>query len=360
MANLTPTNLLAGLSVLTEKYQGAEWRMPDTAALSTAYTAQKANPDLQSLRTREDRTVNYDFPIRKSSSSGTARAALHTGSRTDSLRTALSWQSYTETFSISEKQLDNNTISYENAFAKGVQSCVFNLLKRFDDWFIAQLIADKTQINVGGVRGTWDSTNYNMKLDADQQDYWKEQIEANMGNNEYGTELTIIADSLSFIDMVRSLNQGQMNATNLSYQFGSGEIIKTTKTLLSGFNGSAIAFPSELVGLVPWIPKQNRKPLDPEKAMTVNGDFGSITVPVVNDKGQVIYSLDFAISMYTTRSDTSASNGNAQDLLSQIEVSHDFAYFSAPLSTFRSTGSFAGKTDGIVYSYGLNNVQAIN
>lgn len=359
MSNLTPTNLLAGLSLLTEKYQGAEWRMPDTAALSAAYTAQKANPDLVSLRTREDRTVNYDFPIRKSSSSGTARAALHTGSRTDSLRTALSWQSYTETFSISEKQLDNNTISYEDAFAKGVKSCIYNLLKRFDDWFIAQLLADKTQINVNGVRATWDSVNYNLKIDASEKDYWKEQIEANMGNEEYNSELTIIADSLAFIDMTRSLNQGQMNSTNLSYQFGTGEIIKTSKTLLSGFNGSAIAFPSELVGLVPWIPKQNRKPLDLEKAMTVNGDFGSISIPVINDKGQAMYSLDFAISMYTTRADTSASNGNAQDLLSQVEISHDFAYLSAPLSTFRATGDFAGKTDSIVHSYGLVSAEEI-
>lgn len=353
MANLTPTNLLAGLSVVNEKYQGAEWRPPDTAALSTAYVGAKANPDLASLRTREDRTVNYDFPIRKSAGSATERIYNHAGGRTDSLRTALSWQSYTETFSISEKQLDNNTIGYDEVFAKGVKSSIFNLMKRFDDWFIAQLLAARTQQNVGGVRGTWDGTNYNIKLNADQKDYWKEQIEANMANNEFNMELTIIADSLAFSDMTRSLNQGQMNATNLSYQFGSGEIVKSSKTILDAStfgttpDGSAIAFPMELVGLVPWIPKQNRKPLDVEKAMSYNGDKGSISVPVLNDKGQAMYTLDFAISMYSERADTSASNGSKQDILSQVELSLDMAFFDAPLSTFFGSGA------SVVHTYGL-------
>lgn len=356
MANLTPTNLLAGLSVVNEKYQGAEWRAPDTAALSTAYTAEKANPNLAELRKREDRTVNYDFPIRKASSGGVERVYNFTGNRMDSLRTALSWQTYTETFSISEKQLDNNTISYEQTFANGVKTSVFNLMKRFDDWFIAQLLADATQINVGGIRGTWNSTDYIMEIQADQKDYWKEQIEANMNNNEYRGQLTVLADAISFVDMVRSLNQGEMNSTNLSYQFGSGELIKTSKSLLTDYDGSAIAFPSELVGVVPWIPKQNRKPLNPEKAMSYNGDKGSISVPILNDKGQVMFSIDAAIAMYTERADTSSANGSKQDLLSQVEISWDMAYLSAPLSTFRATGDFAGKTDSVVYTYGLGTV----
>lgn len=353
MANLTPTNLLAGLSVVNEKYQGGEWRPPDTAALSTAYTAEKSNPEIMALRTREDRTVNYDFPIRSSVGSATSRLYNHTGNRGDSVRTALSWQTYAETFSISEKQLDNNTISYEMEFAKRMKSHVFNLMKRFDDWFIAQLVAGKTQINVGGVRGDFNLTDDVLELDANQQDYWKEQIEANLANNEFNSELTVVADSLAFMDMTRSLNQGEMNSTNLSYQFGSGQIVKSSKTLLSGYNGSAFAFPTELVGVVPWIPKQNRKPLDPEKAMSYNGDKGTIQVPIMNDKGQVMYTLDVAISMYTERADTSASNGSAQDLLSQVELSLDMAYFPAPLSSLRATGDFAGKTDSVVYGFGL-------
>lgn len=354
MANLTPTNLLAAIARVTEKYTKAEFRMPDTAALATAYIGEKTEPSLAAMRTREDRATNYDFPIRKADDSLTERLALHTGSRTDSLRTALTWQSFVDAFSISMKQLDNNTISFEEAFAKGVQSCVMNNLKKADDWFIAQLLADKTQINVGGVRGTWDSVNYNMNLDQLQKDYWKEQIEANLGNNEYNTELMIIADSLAHIDMTRSLNQGTGNSVNLGYQFGGGSIVKTSKTILSGFDGSSIAFPMDHAGVFQWIPKQNRKPIDRVKAISSEvGDFGSISIPVVDDKGNVVYTIDAAMSMYAKRADTSAANGNKQDVLYQIEISWDMAYLSAPLSAFRATGGFAGKTDSTIYTFGL-------
>lgn len=354
MANLTPTNLLSAIARVSEAYNSAEFRMPDTAALATAYIGEKTNPSLAEMRKREDRATYYDFPIRKADGGASDRAALHTFGRTDSLRTQLTWESFVDGFSISMKQLDNNTISFEEAFAKGVRSCVMNNMKKADDWFIAQLLADKTQINVGGVRGTWDPVNYDMKLDNNQQDYWKEQIEANMGNNEHNGELMIIADALAHIDMTRSLNQGSGNSVNLGYQFGGGMITKTSKTLLSGFDGSAIAFPMDHAGVFQWIPKQNRKPLDETKAISSEvGDFGSMQIPILDDKGNVAYTIDAAMSMYAKRTDTSASNGNAQDVLYQVEISWDMAYLSAPLSSFRATGDFAGKTDSVIYTFGL-------
>jgi hypothetical protein len=226
-----------------------------------------------------------------------------------------------------------------------------NNLKKADNWFIAQLLADKTQINVGGVRGTWDATNYNLEINADQKDYWKEQVDANMGNNEYNSELMIIADSLAWVDMTRS---GQQNATNLGYQFGGGEIVKTSKSILTGYDGSAIAFPMEQAGLFQWIPKQNRGALSMDKATSSEvGSFGNIQVPVMDDSGNVKYTIDAAMSMYAKRTDTSGANGNEQDVLYQIELSWDMAYMSAPLSTFRATDAFAGKTDSVIYTYGL-------
>jgi len=328
--------------------------MPDTAALSTAYIGEKTNPSLAEMRKREDRATYYDFPIRKADGGSTDRTALHTGGRSDSNREQLVWESFVDTFSISEKMLDNNTISFDETFAKGIKSCVMNNIKKADDWFIAQLIADKTQINVGGVRGDWNSIDYNMELFAAQKDYWKEQIEANLSNNEYNSELLIIADSLAFADMIRSLNQGSGNAVNLGYQFGGGEIVKTSKSIISGYDGSALAMPMDQVGVFQWIPPLNRKSLSLEKASSSKvGDFGNIQIPIPDDKGNVKYTIDAAMSMYAERADTSGDNGSEQDILYQIEVSWDMAYMSAPLSDFRATGDFAGKTDSVVYSFGL-------
>ena len=354
MANFTPTNLLSGIAKVTEGYLNAEFRQPDTAAMALMYIGEKTNPDLSSLRTREDRATYYDFPIRKADGGKTARAALHTGNRTDSLRTQVTWKTVVDTFSISMKQLDNNTISFDEAFAKSMRSCINNNLKTADDWVLAQLLADLTQINVNGVRADWNATDYVLELYNTQQDYWKEQIDANLGNNEYNNQIVILADSLSYIDMTRSLNQGSGNAVNLGYQFSSGEIVKTSKSILSGYNGSALAFPMDMVGLFQWIPKQNRKALDMEKAMSTSiGDFGMISIPIIDDKGNTKYTIDAAISIYSARTDTSSYNGNAQDVLYQVELSWDIAYMSAPLSTFRASGDFAGKIDSVVYAYGL-------
>jgi hypothetical protein len=77
MANLTETNLLSAIALVTDKYQSSEWRMPDTAALSTAYIGEKTNPSLAEMRKREDRATYYDFPIRKTDGGATDRTALH-------------------------------------------------------------------------------------------------------------------------------------------------------------------------------------------------------------------------------------------------------------------------------------------
>lgn len=179
-------------------------------------------------------------------------------------------------------------------------------------------------------------------------------IEANLANNDYNDPIVALVDSLAYIDAMKAMNQGTGNSTNLAWQFGNTSLVKTSKSLYSGYNGSAIAFPANSVALTTWIPKQNRKPIDENKAMTVNGDVGTIAVPIYDQAGNVIYSIDAAISMYTKRADTSAANGNKQDLLTEIEISWDYAYASAPLSAARATGAFAGKTDSTVYAFGVN------
>jgi hypothetical protein len=355
MANFTPTNLLSGIAKVSEKYLNGEWRMPNTAALSTAFLGEKTMPSLAALRTREDRATYYDFPIRKAAGTATERLYNHTGNRTDSLRTQLAWKTVVDTFSISEKQLDNNSFSFDEAFAYGLKSCIFNNLVAADDWYITQLLANVTQINHGGVRGIFNTDSDIMELDSDQINYWKEQIEANLNNNDFMGEKLVIADSLAFMDMVRSLNQGAGNATNLAYQFGSGNIVPTSKTLYSGYNGSALAMPADMSGLFFWIPKQNRKPLDEDKALSYNGDKGTIQVPVVDDKGNVAYNIDAAIHMYAQRADTSTSseNGSKQDIEIEVEVSWDMGFMAAPLSSLRATDDWAGKTDSVIYSFGL-------
>lgn len=349
MANMTPTNLLDGIAKVTDRLNQPEFRMPSTAAVSTAYIGDLLDTPMSSLRTREDRKTYFDWVVNKADEGATERLYNHSGGRMDANRSQITWGSVVDTFSISEKQLDNNSFSYEEVFAKGVLNSIRNNLSKFDIAFLALLLADKTQVNGAdlGARGAFNATDDVFELAADEQDYWVQLIEAVLNDNDYNQELIVLADSLSHIDMMRAMNQGAGNDTNLFWQFGNSKLVKTNRSLLTGYNGSAIAVPANMIGLFPWIPVQNRKAIDIEKAMTYNGDKGSISVPIFDSKGNVVYNIDAAISMYSARADTSASNGSKQDILTEVEISWDYAYMSAPLSN---------TNESVVYAFGLKSI----
>lgn len=350
MANFTPSNLVKGQAIFNSKYLSGEWRMPDTAALSVAYQGAKANPLLSELRKREDRLVSAFLPIRKTKAAATERLFNHTGTRGDSLEVPVTWETSIDTFSISLKQNDNNVISFDENWASQMQNSVFNVLSDADTKFIANLTADRTQQNVEGTIGAFDGTDFVLENPATNDQYFFQEIRANMNQNLYKGQLLAIADSIAAIKASRNIQQGQGNATNLGWQFENMTIAQSTSAILSGltdtYAGAALAFPMDLAGIVPWIPKQNRKPLDPVAMMSVNGDFGSIQVPVLDNEGRTIYNLDLAVHAYAEKADTSAANGSKQDVLIQVEVSLDTAYISAPLSDYR------GANDSVVYGFG--------
>ena len=352
MANFTPSNLVAGQALFNEKYKSGEWRLPDTAVLASMYAGQKANPALAALRKREDRSVYGYLPIRRAKGTATERLYNHTGNRGDSQQVTLSWNSIVETFSISIKQNDNNIISFEENYAAQLQSAVNNVMERQESAMLALLIADRTEINKGNIQGTWNSTDNVMEINADKEDRFYQNIRTSMKNNLFRNNLMVIADSLAYMNADFSSSQGDANATNLGFQFNGMQIAMTTNTIDDDYEGAALAFPMDLAGIVPWIPVQNRKTLDPRLAVSYIGDFGSIKVPVYDDKGSVAYELDLAIHSYAERADASSSNGSKQDVVIQVEVSLDLAYVSAPLSSFRATGDFSGKTDSVVYQFG--------
>jgi hypothetical protein len=353
MSNFTPSNLVKGQALFLDNYKKGEWRLPDTAVLASMYTGQKANPSLAALRKREDRAVSAYLPIRRAKGSATSRIFNHTGSRGTSAESVLSWNSIVETFSVSIKQNDNNVISMEENYASQLNSCIMNVLERQEDAILTELIADRTQINKGRVQGEFNTTESVMEINASKEDRFFQNIRTSMKNNLFRNRIMVIADSLAYMNADFAAAQGQANATNLGFQFNGMNIAMTTSDIDLDYNGSALAFNMDTVGIIPWIPVQNRKPLDPRKALEYNGDWGKITVPIYDDKGNVAYTLDFALHAYAQRADTSSENGNEQDLELEVEVSLDLAYLSAPLSSFRATGTWAGKTDSMVYQFGL-------
>lgn len=327
MAYFVPSALLAGQTKFNEKFLSGEWRMPDSVALRAASLAEVANPMLMDVRTRDDRTVNAYFPIRQSATTGTARAAAHTGARGDSTYEALSWSTYSEPFSISIKQADNNVFSFAEMFAATQRNALINLVARLDAAFVAAAVADKSGVNGGGGLGTFNGTDDVYENPLAEENYFFQNIKDSMWMNNYRGELVVIADSRAYSLAQRLRAQGSANATNFGFQFDGMSVLGTTRTVLgTGYNGSAVAFENGLVAVVPWIPKQNRKPLDPEKAMTYIGDYGQIFIPELPN-------VPFAIHAYSSRADNGSYGGYTQDVTMYFEISIDLAYVSAPLST---------------------------
>lgn len=339
MANFAPSDLVDGQAIFNEKHQSGEWRMPNSNAFKTANTGMLANPSLAGLHTREDRAVSAKFPIRQTATGGTARTALHTGARGDSLSAALTWATFDETFSISITQADNNVLSFAEQFASSQKNAILNLINRIDAWYVAELVAAKTQVNIGGGFGVFNvADDYNILL-ADRE-FFFDNVKAMMENNDYVGNLTGVLDSQAAVLKGQLANQGGGNSTNTQFQFAGYDALQTSsRTILdvpTTYSASGLFFETGLVGVIPWIPQKNRKPIDPRKIMDNVGDFGQMMLPELN--------IPLAISAYATRADASGSNGSVQDVVIQYELSTDVAFSAAPLGTLR------GASDSVIYS----------
>jgi len=202
------------------------------------------------------------------------------------------------------------------------------------------MVADKTQYNAGGGNGAVNSTDDVYEVPLTELNYFFQNAKQTMNYNLYRGQIMGIVDDKALTLAQRLQAQGSANATNFGFQFAGMDIFGTTRTVLgTTYGGSGLFWENGLVAIVPWIPKQNRKGLDPNKALEYNGDYGMISVPQFPG-------VNFAIHAYAAREDNGSYGGYTQDLTLQVEVSLDLAYQAAPLSTFR------GSNDSVVYGVG--------
>lgn len=339
MANFVPSALVAGQGIFAENMQKPEWRLPDFACLKVAKYGEIMFPNFSQLKTREDRSVTISFPVRQAATNGTARAHDHTGAVGDSAIKTPSLATLSETFSISKKQAGNNVLSWANMYAASLRNAILNILSRGDAWLAAALIADKTQVNVGGGKGEWNGTDFIMEIPAAEANYFFQNAEECLMQNLYTGRLTAILDNKAWSLRQRLSAQGSANSTNFGFQFDNIDAVRTTRTLLgTSYDGSGIFFETGQVAVIPWIPVENRIPLDEKGVLEYNGAYGQIPVPEIG--------LNFAIHAYSARANRTAVGGYTQDLATEFEVSIDLAYQSAPLGTVR------GSNDSVVYAVG--------
>jgi len=335
MANAASSVLVAGQTKFNQRMLGAEWKLPESAAIIAANKGEMANPAFRQIRTSAGRTITAKFPIRQAAGGAVVRAALHTGTNPDTDTETITWSKFVEDFSIPLTLGDNNVFEWTELYAAARRNAIFNLISRVDASFVASLLADESTASAGGANGTFNATTDEYEIPAGNSENFFSEVKAMHNKNLYKGQLIALADSKAAVLEDRLGRDGMGNAVNKAPQLqGYAAIIQTSRALsASSSDGSTISYENGLVGVNFWIPQKNRKTLNAERAMRDSvGDFGQFTVP---DFPGIV----FADSIYASRSDQSAVGGDEQDLQINEEISLEMAYVSAPVSSFHTETS---------------------
>lgn len=336
MANAASSVLVAGQSKFNERMLGAEWKLPESAAIRAANLSEMANPALREIRTSASRTITAKFPIRQAAGGGVVRVASHTGSNPDTATETITWSKLVEDFSIGMSLADNNLYEWSEMYAAAKRNAILNLITRADASFVASLLADETTASAGGGNGTFNATPDEFQVPALYSDNFFGEIKAMMNKNLYRGQIVAVVDSKGAVLADKLGRDGSGNASNTAAQLlGYSAIVPTSRTVLSTvtYDGSGIFYQNGLVGVNFWLPLKNRKTINAQAAMMDSvGDFGSFTIPDFPG-------ASFAHSIYAARSDQSGVGGDEQDIVIHEEISLEMAYVSAPVSSFHTETS---------------------
>lgn len=338
MANYALSVLKAGQAVVTAKNQAPEQRRKVPTVMELALKNQQISiPNAPDLRKSDLRPVEIYYQKDVAAGSGTAKAALHTGSYGDSGKVELTYVTHVETLSLPRKIAQNNILTYQQMFQNLYEMKWKNLRTRHDNTALAFLVANRLQLAASVVNpqiasaapGLWNETTYALEVDANKAARFAQKIKSFMAARLYGNMMyDVIADLQLADEFEFQRNQGGGNNQNQAFQFSDLNIAKTSDVVSASYgNGAAFILPAGLFAGMYWNDALNKSG-QVNSGETEVGMLGTIADPF--GSGAVA-----DISMYTKRADTSANTtgGSTQDILDQWEISLTIAYALPPLST---------------------------
>lgn len=337
MANFDVSNLLTAQQILADKYGSAEQRMKPTTAFSLLTRNDEFIVGVESVKTRDDRATELHYITRTKRTSGSARAASHTGTIDDTAKVTPTWTTKSDKFAISLKLLDKSLFDFNSVLANKFSQACQNILEDKETEALAYVMAQRAtqQPTITGI-GTFNATTDAVEIVAANASSFMQRLGKVMAKNYFSKDqIDVIVDSILGIAIEQQMAQGSANSTNLGYNWQGKTIVESVELADNDYaNGVALAFPKGQVSALNWIPKQNRQGW---------GDYNSY----VGGYGTINFmGYQFAVHGYAQRSDQSASNGDAQDVLMEFEVSLDTSYNKAPLSYT------TGRTDSVIIEFG--------
>lgn len=321
MANFDVSNLLTAQTMVADRYKSPEMRMKPAPAfqLLTANSSILI-VDATTLRTREDRPIEAHLLARTKRASGSQRVYNHTGTIDDTSKVTLTWTTKSDKFAISLKLLDKNLFSFNEVLANKFEQACMNILEDKETETIAYLRAQRATQQPTIKGGTFSAANDAVEIAASDSETFYQRVRSIMRQNYFPGRLDVIADSLNTINAEFAAAQGSSNSENLAFQFQNANIVESVELDDANYpEGSALVMPQGTAGALNWIPRQNRQGW---------GDYNSY----VGGYGTFQFlGYTFAVHGYALRADTSAANGDTQDVQMEFEVSFDTSYNKAPL-----------------------------
>ena len=336
MANYTLANLVKAQIKLQGEFAANDqrYRIPEVFKLFLN-GAEQFFPSYKQLKTSDTRVVESNYFTRTAQTLlTTGRSHNHTGTGGDSGTLALSWQTYSTTFSMTLKQADTSIYSWQEEFNNEIRNKVIDFANGLDATAGKFLFDNRTGVSAGTVntKATFDATDDVYVVDGAFADEIGTIIKLTADINAYqGQQVDVVCDSLLYSNMLKLANQGAGNATNTSFQFAGTRFIHDPAMGARAFaldatyvEGFAVAVPYGHIACADWIPRQNRQGVE-----TKEQTYGSLMNPVDG--------LQYAVHSYSERADGTSVNGQKQDELTQTELSIDLSFNVAPSSTTDST-----------------------
>jgi hypothetical protein len=277
--------------------------------------------------------VDVALLAKQAVTTGSARAAGHTGNNNDSKKATLAFASYTAPFKYSIKQGDRNIFALGEMVAAQIRSAAIALHTAIDTALITALNTSKSQVvkELNPYGGTWDATNFIFEVASADEKRFFQRLTGFMAQQWYEDRLYFV-HSEGLRQLAQYLiQQGQGNNENLFWQLANVLGYASQRVTDAGYDGSGYVFAEGTVGLVDWIPTLNRTGFG--DTFSVGGSYGTIADPLGSG-------LTFAVHQYAAAADLHATVGERQDIEVQVELSVDIAPVIAPSTTANDSPIF--------------------
>lgn len=318
---------------LIGQFQAQEFAMPHSATFKNILaTSNIMFPDAASLRVAEQRVVTAKYRNQNIRTAGTTRTHDHTGTVGTSGTLTVGWSIYSDKFTGTLKQADNNVFDAAEMLTGEVTSAFNNITRALETAAVAHIFTDRSAANIGTQQGTFNATDDTFEVDeATLGTRFMQVIGGNMGVNNQDGPYDVYCDTVAFELFGFQAAQGPANATNLSFQFGGNTFIHSVELgalgagLVAAYSkGYCVVVPKGSFAALPWIPLQNR-----QGVISKENQYSSLINP---DLG-----LTIGMHTYEERVNGTGTGGNTQDVKTETEMAVDVAFETAPIDAPATT-----------------------